>query len=156
MLAGAADNRAALTHLESALHIAEERGDAAARVTALARLSIVHTNMVRLDLGREFGERALSAARASGDERLLAVALDAQKQVVLQLGDGARLAEIADELEAIHRWNDELWLLQFVLFERGYMAVGTARWDEADARLREALEIAGGSATVATSYCTCR
>lgn len=141
LLAGAADYRAALTHLESALHIAEERGDAAARVTALARLSIVHTNLARLDLGREFGERALSAARASGDERLLAVALDAQKQVVLQLGDGTRLAEIADELEAIHRWNDDLWLLQFVLFERAYVAVGTARWDEADARLREALEI---------------
>jgi hypothetical protein len=69
------------------------------------------------------------------------VALDAQKQVVLQLGDGAGLGEIADELEAIHRWNDDLWLLQFVHFERAYMAVATARWDEADARLREALEI---------------
>ena len=69
------------------------------------------------------------------------MALDAQKQVVLQLGDGAGLSEIADELEAIHRWNDELWLLQFVLFERGYVAVGTARWDEAETRLREALEI---------------
>jgi tetratricopeptide (TPR) repeat protein len=141
LLAGSADYRAALTHLEAALLIAEERRDTAARVTALARLSIVHTNLARLDLGRAFGGRALSAARASGDERLLAVALDAQKQVVLQLGDGEGLSEIADELEAIHRWNDELWLLQFVLFERGYVAVGTARWDEAESRLREALEI---------------
>ena len=91
LLAGAADYLAALAHLEAALVIAEERRDTAARVTALARLSIVHTNLARLDLGREFGERALSSARASGDERLLAVALDAQKQVVLQLGDGAGL-----------------------------------------------------------------
>ena len=141
VLAGAADYRAALSYLEAALHIAEERSDAAARITALARLSIVHTNLLRFDLGREFAERALSAARASGDESLLAVALDAQKQVALQLGDRAALEAMTDELEAIHSQNNDLWLLQFVYFERGYLAVGTARWDEAETRLRQALDI---------------
>ena len=80
-------------------------------------------------------------ARSSADERLLAEALDALKQAALQLGDRSGIEAIADELDAIHRWNDELWLLQFVLLERGYVAVGTARWEEADLRLQEALEI---------------
>lgn len=141
LMAGAMDYRAALEHLERALASAERRGDAPARVAALSRTAIVDVNLLRLEDARTAGERALSIARATGDQVSVAAALDALKQVALQLGDRDGLERIAEELDPIHRWNQDLWLLQFVTFERGYVALGTARWDEADRLLHEALDI---------------
>ena len=91
LVAGAADYRGSVEHLERALALADELGDATGRVSALSRLTITWANRAQLDRAQRSGELALEAASASGDERLLAVALDALKLVALLLG---RLADV--------------------------------------------------------------
>jgi tetratricopeptide (TPR) repeat protein len=141
VLAGAADYRAAVPHLEAALEAAAVLGDPAAEVSALSRLSIVHANRLDLDAALTYGERALASAVASGDERAEAAAMDALKQVALQTGDFETLEELADRLSMIHRRNDDLWLLQFAVFEVAYADLARMRLDRAFAGLEEALSI---------------
>jgi class 3 adenylate cyclase/tetratricopeptide (TPR) repeat protein len=141
VLAGAADYRAAVPHLEAALETATSLGDASAEVSALSRLSIVHANRLDFDAALAHGERALASALASGDERAEAAAMDALKQVALETGDFETLERLADRLAEIHRRNDDLWLLQFAVFEVAYADVARMRVDRAFAGLEEALSI---------------
>jgi tetratricopeptide (TPR) repeat protein len=141
VLAGAADYRAAVPHLEAALATAMELGDAAAEVSALSRLSIVHANRLDFDTALRHGERALHSAEASGDERLEAAAMDALKQTALETGDFETLEGLADRLAEIYRRNDDLWLLQFAVFEVAYADLARMRVERAFAGLEEALSI---------------
>jgi class 3 adenylate cyclase/tetratricopeptide (TPR) repeat protein len=141
VLAGAADYRAALPHLETALQTATALGDATGEVSALSRLSLVHANRLDFEAALGYGERALASARASGDERAEAVVMDAVKQTALETGDFDTLEQLAGRLVEIHRRNDDLWLLQFALLEAGYADVGRMRLDGAFARLEEAFSI---------------
>jgi len=127
--------------LNEGLGLAEAIGDREGQVSMLSRLCIVSTNLLRFDQAATFGERALALARAVGSERVVAGALDALKQVVLQLGDASRVADLADELSRIHERTGDLWLLQFVEFERAYVSIGTGRWEDALSGLRRSLEI---------------
>jgi len=101
----------------------------------------VHTNRLDLEAGLEYGERALSLAESLGDERAIAAAMDGLKQVALETGDFETLDRLADRLAEIHRRNDDLWLLQFVLVEVAYADVARARIDRAFARLEESTAI---------------
>jgi class 3 adenylate cyclase/tetratricopeptide (TPR) repeat protein len=141
VLAGAADYRAAVPYLEAALATATALGDAAAEVSALSRLSIVHANRLDFDAALRHGERALHSAEASGDERAEATAMDALKQVALETGDFETLERVAGRLTEIHRRNDDLWLLQFAVFEVAYADVARVRLDRAFAGLEETLSI---------------
>jgi tetratricopeptide (TPR) repeat protein len=141
LLAGAADYRQAAGFLEEALRLADAASDRAGQVLMLSRLCIVSTNILRLDRAAQFGKRALSLARETKEERLVAQALDALKQVVLQLGDAGAFEEIADELAPIHERLQDLWLLQFVHFERAYVWAGLGRWEDAFDELRRSLDI---------------
>ena len=141
VLAGAADYRTAVPHLENALETATALGDTSGEVSALSRLSLVHANRLDFESALEYGERALALARASGDERAEAVVMDALKQTALETGDFETLEDLAGGLITIHRRNDDLWLLQFPLLEVGYADVGRMHLDRAFARLEEALSI---------------
>jgi class 3 adenylate cyclase/tetratricopeptide (TPR) repeat protein len=141
VLAGAADYRAAVPHLEAALAAARDLGDTEGEVSALARLSIVHANRLDFDAALEYGEQGERAALASGDERLQAKAMDALKQTALQTGDVATLEALVERLTEIHRRNDDLWLLQFAVLEVGYADLERVRLDRASAELQEALAI---------------
>jgi len=141
LLAGAADYRRAIGFLEEGLRLAEPHEDRPAQVRMLSRLCIVSTNLLQFEEAASFGDRALALARGAGDERLVAQAMDALKQVVLQLGDSARLAEFTDELLRVHQRHQDLWLLQFVHFERAYVWLGTGQWERAMVELRKSLEI---------------
>ena len=68
VLAGAADYRVAVTHLEAALEAATTLGDAEGEVSALSRLSIVHANRLDFEAALAFGERALRSSDALHDE----------------------------------------------------------------------------------------
>ena len=68
VLAGAADYRVAVTHLEAALRAATTLGDAEGEVSALSRLSIVRANRLDFDAALAFGERALRSSDALHDE----------------------------------------------------------------------------------------
>jgi class 3 adenylate cyclase/tetratricopeptide (TPR) repeat protein len=141
VLAGAADYRAAVPHLETALEAARALGDAMAEVSALSRLSIVHANRLDFDTALAYGERALGSAIAFGDERTEATAMDALKQVALETGDFETLERLAERLIEIHRRNDDLWLLQFAVFEVGYADLARMRLDRAFAAFEESLSI---------------
>lgn len=141
VLAGAADYRAAIPHLEAALAAANDLRDTEGEVSALSRLSIVHVNRLDFDAALEYGERGRRAALASGDERLQATAMDALKQVALQTGDVDALEELVRRLCEIHRRNDDLWLLQFAVLELGYADLERMRLDRAFAAFDEAFAI---------------
>jgi class 3 adenylate cyclase/tetratricopeptide (TPR) repeat protein len=141
VLAGAADYRAAVPHLEAALESAVALGDAAGEVSALSRLSIVEANQLDFEAALDRGERALGAAEVSGEGGLRATAMDALKQVALQTGDFESLGRLAERLVEIHRRNDDLWLLQFAVEEVAYADLAMMRMDRSLAGTEEALAI---------------
>jgi class 3 adenylate cyclase/tetratricopeptide (TPR) repeat protein len=141
VLAGAADYRVAVTHLEAALAAATELGDAHGEVSALSRLSIVHANRLDFDAALGLGERALRSSEVLGTEHAGAMAMDALKQVALQTGDFETLERLAARLAEIHRRNDDLWMLQFALEEVAYADLARMRLDRAFAGMDEALAI---------------
>jgi class 3 adenylate cyclase/tetratricopeptide (TPR) repeat protein len=141
VLAGAADNRVAVTHLEAALEAATTLGDAEGEVSALSRLSIVHANRLDFDAALAFGERALRSSEALGREHPKAMAMDALKQVAMQTGDFETQERLAARLAEIHRRNDDLWLLQFPVVEVAYSDLARMRLDRSLAGLEESLAI---------------
>jgi class 3 adenylate cyclase/tetratricopeptide (TPR) repeat protein len=141
VLAGAADYRAAVPHLEAALEAATMLGDVGGEVSALSRLSIVHSNRLDFEAALEFGERALRSSDVLHDERVEATAMDALKQVALQTGDFETLERLATRLAEIHRRNDDLWLLQFAVEEVAYADLARVRLDRAFDGMEESLSI---------------
>ncbi len=144
VLAGAADYGASIPLLEEALRLAVESGNRHAEVEILSRLSIVHTNQVRFDLAARYGEWALALARDIGEEPDLATAMDALKQVALDVGDLPTLRATTEQLEASCRRRGDLWRLQFVVFESAFVPMAAGRWEEAVERVGEALEVCRG------------
>jgi tetratricopeptide (TPR) repeat protein len=140
-LAGAADYRAAVPLLEEALGLAERLGDREAEVDVLSRLSIVETNRLRFDRSSAYSERALALARALDHEPALATAMDAQKQVAVELGDLATLRDATRWLEASCGRRGDLWRLQFVVFESAFVPMAAGRWDEAVRLVGDALAL---------------
>jgi DNA-binding SARP family transcriptional activator/tetratricopeptide (TPR) repeat protein len=128
--------------LEAALALAGRLSDTAAQVRALSRNSLVHSDQLRLDRAAVDGRRALVLARRSGDERLVAEALDALKLVAWQLGDTRRLAQITEELDAIERRHGEQWYLCWTLLEAAQVPIAALRWAQAQAHLNEGLALA--------------
>ena len=139
VIAGAADYRESVDHLERALAIADELGDTAGRVSALSRLAITWANRAQLDRAQRSGELAIETASATGDERLVAVALDALKPVVLLLGRMADLERYGDQLRRMYSERNDRWLEQFVDLETAYASIAACRFDEARDRLDRAL-----------------
>jgi class 3 adenylate cyclase/tetratricopeptide (TPR) repeat protein len=140
-LAGAADYRAAMPHLETALDAATRLGDGAEQVRALSRLAIVDVNRLDFEAALEHGRRALALAESLGNERSEAMAMDALKQAALEIGDFDTLDRLVERLSAIHRRNDDLWYLQITLFEEAWADAIRGRLDRASARLDEAVAI---------------
>ncbi len=124
-----------------ALAMAQELGDSQLQIRVLSRLSLLLSNQLDLEGAVRLGDRALELARASGNERDRALAMDALKLAALQLGEPDRLLELTAELEAIERRSGELWYLQWTLLESAFAPLARARWDAAEKRLAEALAI---------------
>lgn len=126
---------------EAALEIGELLEDTAAQTLALDRLSVISSHLLELDRGLELGERALELARETGEKSVVGRAMDSIKLAALQLGDLARLKALTDELEPLWRERSDLWYLQWTLLESALVPIGAGRWDEASARLAEAVAI---------------
>jgi tetratricopeptide (TPR) repeat protein len=135
------DIERAIAYHEQALRIAEELREVPAQVSILNRLSLSHSNQLDLVRAVEVGERALELASGTDDEHDRARALDALKLAALELGDLDRLEELTAELEQIERRKGDLWYLQWTLLESSFVPIGRASWDEATARLDEALAV---------------
>jgi class 3 adenylate cyclase/tetratricopeptide (TPR) repeat protein len=128
----------AVDRLSEALEIADSLEDPEAQVSSLARLSILHANRLRLDAALGFGERAERVAEARGSERLVGKALDALKLAALELGDLARLEQLAERLIDIHRRHHDDLYLSWALLESAYVPLAAGRFAEALERSDEA------------------
>jgi hypothetical protein len=128
-------------HLEQGLRIALSLGDREAEADLLARLAILQGNRLRFTEAVELGRRAVAAGRASRSDRALAFGLDVLKTAHAYLGEVASLTEVIDELEPLLRRLGDLELLQWTVFESAFPAVAAARWDEAEHRMAEAVEV---------------
>ncbi len=104
-------------------------------------MSIVYTNRLQFAQALEHGYRALTLARTLEDTRALALAMDSLEVATAMIGDFATIDAIAPQLAAIHRDHGDLWYLQFALYQWCYVPIGAGRWDDALARLEEALAI---------------
>jgi class 3 adenylate cyclase/tetratricopeptide (TPR) repeat protein len=141
ILAGAVDYRAATPLFDEALHLAEVLGDPTGLVSCHARLALAWTNRLRFDRGLEHAERALAIAQEGRSPELVPVALDALKQVELQIGDFPSAESHAYALLPLAERRGDLWSAQFCHLELGMIKVAQARWDEATSHLEEGLEV---------------
>jgi tetratricopeptide (TPR) repeat protein len=141
LLAGAADYRVAMPLFEAALPITAALDDKASQVSILSRMSIVYTNRLQFAQALEHGYHALALAHELEDKRALALAMDSLQVATAMIGDFATIDEVAPQLVAIHRYHGDLWYLQFALYQWCYVPIGAEQWDDAIARLEEALAI---------------
>jgi DNA-binding SARP family transcriptional activator len=128
-------------YLEQGLRIALSLGDREAEADLLARLAILQSNRLRFAAAVGLGRRAVAAGRASRSDRTLAVALDGLKTAYAYLGEVAPLTEVIGELEPLLRRIGDLWLLEWTVFESAIPAFAAARWDEAEHRMAQAVEV---------------
>ena len=135
------DSAASARYHEQSLEIAKQLHDTAGQVSALNRLSLVYANQLDLERALELGERALTLARASDDERAESRALDSLKFVALMLGDTRRLEELTSLLADAQRRRQDIWYLQWTLEESAFTPTAHGLWDKAATRLEEALAI---------------
>ena len=105
------------SHLVRGLRLAELLGDQAAAADLLARLAVIATNTLRFDRALDYGQRAVAAGRAAGDDQALAAGLDGLKTAHAYLGHAGALAGVLDELEPLLRRQGDLFRLQHAVFE---------------------------------------
>ena len=128
-------------YLQQGLRIALSLGDRAAEADLLARLAILQSNRLRFTEAVGLGRRAVAAGRAARSDRALALGLDGLKTAHAYLGEVAPLTEVIDELEPLLRRLGNLRLLEWTVFEAAIPAFAAARWDEAEHRMAEAVEV---------------
>ena len=130
------------THnLQSGLRIAESLGDRLSEADLLSRLAVVGANRLRLDEALDYGLRAVTAGRASGDDRALAAGLDGLKLAYLSLGDLQGFAAVLAELTPLLRRQGDLFRLPWAEFESGFLGVAAADWEQARAAFGAALKV---------------
>ncbi len=129
-----------LGHLESALLIATELGARRAEADIGARLTILDVSRLRLTSALARAERML-ARLGNLHEDVRVPALDGLKAALAYLGDVDRLGEVVDELEPLLRRRGSTWLLQWTVFEAAFVPASAGAWDDARARVDEALRI---------------
>ncbi len=130
-----------VTHLSDGLAIAESLADRTMEAELLSRLAIISASRLRLSESLGYAHRAVRVAQAGADERALASALDGLKNSLAYLGEIDALTQVVDELEPLLRRHNDLWLLQWTLYESAFAAIAGARWDDALALIRSAVEV---------------
>jgi class 3 adenylate cyclase/tetratricopeptide (TPR) repeat protein len=141
VLAGAVDYRVAVPIYERAHAIGRRLNDRAGLARTEAHLSIAWTNLLRFDLALEHGRRALELAEGRNDEGLTATALDALKQVELDVGDFDPMETHTRSLMSILEGRGDLWHLQIVFLERSVVRIAKAEWSSANTELARGLAI---------------
>lgn len=141
LLAGAVNYRESLPLLERSLATAKEIGLREAQVAAASRLSVVYTNLLRLDLSVDRAHQAWVLAREIGDDRSVAMAMDALQVASVMVGDMGTVGEVSAALVKIQRQRGDLWYLQFALFQWAWVDMAAGQWDAAEHRLSEGLSV---------------
>ena len=119
--------------------IAESLGDRAGQVTLLNRLAVDLANDLEFVHAVEHTEAAVALANETGEERVVATALDSRKLIAAYLGDFAVLGATVATLDGILRRHNDLWILSFALAESAIEPAARGRWDDAVGLIEEAL-----------------
>ncbi|GEL24225.1 SARP family transcriptional regulator [Pseudonocardia sulfidoxydans NBRC 16205] len=127
--------------LRAGLVIAESLGDDAVTAEILGWSAVLSTNRLRFADALASSERAVAAARRSGSDTALAVALDGRKNALTYLGRFAELPPVLAELEPLLRRSGHLELLQWCVFESAFPAVARGDWATAQCRIDDALVV---------------
>ena len=127
--------------LEEGLRLAADLGDRRAEADISSRLAILEASRLRLTTALALAERSVARARAADSEDALMLALDGLKSVLAYLGDPEPLGEVVADLEPRVRASGNTWLLQWVVFEKSFVAAAEGRLDDARARVAEAIEL---------------
>jgi DNA-binding SARP family transcriptional activator/tetratricopeptide (TPR) repeat protein len=128
-------------HLDAALHLAESLGDHVVEADLLDRMTVLNVNRLRFDDAIACADRARAAADASRDVQAHVLALDGMKSVYAYLGETTELARTTAELEPLLRQRQDLWLLQWTVFESAFVPLAAGRHDRARALMEEALAV---------------
>ncbi len=134
--------RDAVTYLEDAARLATRLGDRRALVSIENRLSVENSNQLRFAEASLHSERAIELARASGDERALARAMDGRKTLAVHLGDIAVLRDVLPSLREVLGHGEEPFYLEWAIFESALLPAAEGRWEEALEIEYEALDLA--------------
>ncbi|MDX6394460.1 MAG: hypothetical protein QOJ73_5523 [Streptosporangiaceae bacterium] len=138
----------AIRTVERGLSIATALSDRAAEANLRARLAIYAVSGLRFDEAVKQGHLAVRAARASGDDEALAVALDGQKASVAYLGEIEALRPVIEELEPLQRRLGDLRRLPWTLFESAFPALAAGDWPAAGARIEASLDVSRRSGSM--------
>jgi DNA-binding SARP family transcriptional activator/tetratricopeptide (TPR) repeat protein len=133
-----------LPYLEAGLGVARTSGLRDREVELLGRVAVIWSNSARFDRAGEAADEALARARELDDDRAVALALDAVKNVSAYTGDVARLEVVFPELEQLFARSTDLRLRQWrvwTVFESVIPALARASWDPALETLGRALEL---------------
>ncbi|MFI7547186.1 ATP-binding protein [Actinoplanes sp. NPDC049599] len=128
-------------HLRAGLAIAGSLGDRTMEADLLSRLAVVSGARLQLADALMYARRAVLTSRSGHDERALAVALDGLKTSWAYLGEIGRLVPVLDELEPLLHKQNDLWRLQWALFEGAFPAIAAGRWGDALDRIEAAREV---------------
>ncbi|MGH2576338.1 MAG: hypothetical protein ACRDG9_01095, partial [Actinomycetota bacterium] len=101
----------------------------------------VYTNLLQLDLAVDRAQRARALARETGDDRSLAMAMDALQVASVMIGDMATVGVVSPTLVEIHRQRGDLWYLQSALFQWAWVDMAAGRWDATEQRFAEGLAV---------------
>jgi class 3 adenylate cyclase/tetratricopeptide (TPR) repeat protein len=140
-LEGAVDYDASVQAQQQALRIAEVRDDMAGQVKGHARLAIHAANRLTFTQARTHAQMASRLAEHAGDEDMVATALDAAKQVAIQLGEADQVESLAVRLSGLNHRTGNVWREQFVQLERGLVVAEQARWELAESLLTSGLAL---------------
>jgi DNA-binding SARP family transcriptional activator len=138
----------AIRTVERGLSIATALSDRAAEANLRARLAIYAVSGLRFDEAVRQGHLAVRAARASGDDEALAVALDGQKASVAYLGEIEALRSVIEELEPLLRRLGDLRRLPWTLFESAFPALAAGDWPAAVACIEASLDVSRRSGSM--------
>jgi DNA-binding SARP family transcriptional activator len=130
-----------MANLASGLRIAGSLGDRASEADLLSQLAVVSANRLRLGDALDYGTRAVTAARASGDDQALAAALDGLKIARLNVGDLSGLDGVLSELRPLLRRLGDVFHLQWAEFETAYLYIAPGDLDKAAEAMRAGLEV---------------
>ncbi|CAA9278126.1 MAG: Adenylate cyclase / Guanylate cyclase [uncultured Acidimicrobiales bacterium] len=124
--------------LDQALAVARRAGDTAGEVAVRNRITIARVNRLDLRGALVSGEEAFAAAHGTGDERLVARALDGLKLLAFVTGDFTRLRELGRELEGRLTGPGDRRYLQYMLAETASAWAASGDFDSARQRLDQA------------------
>jgi DNA-binding SARP family transcriptional activator/tetratricopeptide (TPR) repeat protein len=128
-------------NLERGLRIAESLGDRASQADLLSRLAVVAANRLQLRAALDYGQRAVAAGRAAGDEQALVAGLDGIKTAYWHAGNLAGLAGVLAELRPLLGRIADPFLQPWAEFETAFLSLAAADWDAAASAIQAAIEI---------------